>query len=606
MDRMLSRVRRALLALVALLLAGAPATGAFADDGGGHGRHGRQLFIYQMQPSTLDAAAAAALAGRLGLSPVGQGTTPGTAPASDGGPGAFADAGGHVRMLFADGGVKIFPDLTKPPNPNGPPGRGGALRMALEFLNGAGGMQGAMREFKVGEIVTLTEQPGQVVPAGAAGLTGGTSELPAVQTGQAVDVLRTVEFRRQLDGLDVFGPTSILSVDVGAGGVVGGVIDLRPVAPTGTPVQIISRGDATKQFIQQFPYPVQVGGDDGEEDAGTTHAASVAGGAAAGAFVGRLVSTRLIYYEQGGPYLQPAYLFSVVLTGPLGTRTGLTWLLPAVQKTPEPILNFPVVEGPRPLLPETSTFLPTLACQAPTTIQYGRYLLRDDDSGWLVDAQGFGANIDAANATLRFWDPLRPTVTNAQFYWNYPWLWEPTGSPATDDSPSFPGSVNFALIEGHGAPWLITTEKNCCDVIDLPNITGFGGYHNPAELTDYVVWQSCDVIPAPGDPYGGDFRSPASPWDVWFTIFQGMRGTYGYHTTMNIWNGVAKAFGGDLGWGAGNLSAWFTECNNNVFHHGGGWNYGSAVLISGQEGDSLYDTCPLPPPGSLTIWWQHP
>ena len=106
--------------------------------------------------------------------------------------------------------------------------------------------------------MTLTEQPGQMGPAGTAGLAGGTSQLPAVQIGQAVDVLRTVEFRRQLDGLDVFGPTSILSVDVGAGGVTGGVIDLRPVAPTGTPVQIISRSDATKQFIQQFPYPVKV------------------------------------------------------------------------------------------------------------------------------------------------------------------------------------------------------------------------------------------------------------------------------------------------------------------------------------------------------------
>ncbi len=607
MDRMLSRVRRALLALVALLLAGAPATGAFADDGGGHGRHGRQLFIYQMQPSTLDAAAAAALAGRLGLSPVGQGTTPGTAPASDGGPGAFADAGGHVRMLFADGGVKIFPDLTKPPNPNGPPGRGGALRMALEFLNGAGGMQGAMREFKVGEIVTLTEQPGQVVPAGAAGLTGGTSELPAVQTGQAVDVLRTVEFRRQLDGLDVFGPTSILSVDVGAGGVVGGVIDLRPVAPTGTPVQIISRGDATKQFVQQFPYPVKVGGDDdAEEDAGTVHAAAVTGGAAATGFVGRLVSARLIYYEQGGPYLQPAYLFSVVLIGPLGTRDGVTWLLPAVQRTPEPIRNFPVLDLPPAAQPgQGSPPLPP-ACAVPEAIQYGRYVLRDDATGWLTDAQGFGANIDGANTGLRFWDPARPTVTNAQFYWNYPWLWEPTGSPATDQSPFFPGSVNVALIEGHGLPWWISTEKNCCDVIDLRNITGFGGYHDPGELTDYVIWQSCDVIPAPGDPYGGNYISPATPWDVWFTVFQGMRGTYGYRTTMNIWNGVGAAFGGDLGWGAANLPAWFTECDNNVFHHGGGWNYGSAVVVSGQEGDSLYDTCPLPPPGSLTIWWQHP
>ena len=61
-----------------------------------------------------------------------------------------------------------------------------------------------------------------------------------------------------------------------------------------------------------------------------------------------------------------------------------------------------------------------------------------------------------------------------------------------------------------------------------------------------------------------------------------------------------------MGFGAQNLSAWFSECNANVFGHNGGWNYGSAVLIAGHEGDTIYDTCPLPPPGTLTIWWQHP
>jgi hypothetical protein len=183
---------------------------------------------------------------------------------------------------------------------------------------------------------------------------------------------------------------------------------------------------------------------------------------------------------------------------------------------------------------------------------------------------------------------------------------EPAGAPATDQSPFFPGSVNVAPIEGHGLPWWISTEKNCCDVIDLIQITGFGGYHDPGELSDYMIWQSCDVIPAPCDLYGGNFVSPATPWDVWFNMFQRMRGTYGYRTTMNIWNGVGEAFGDDLGWGAANLSAWFTQCNNNIFHHGSYWNYGRAVLVSGQEGDALYDACALPPPRSLTIWWQHP
>ena len=417
--------------------------------------------------------------------------------------------------------------------------------------------------------------------------------------------MRRVEFVRQLDGLDVFGPTSVLSVDIGAGGVAGGAINLRGIGKHGPKVSIISRGDAIKQFMAQFPYPVSTGNGGDDQDGGTS-ASAMAAPAAAG-LQGTLLSTRLIYYEQGGQFIQPAYLFNVLIVGPTGARAGLNWLIPAVTDTPEPINNRPVFDLPDPFAPGPGNPPLPPACVVPDAIQFGRYLLRDDDAGWLRDAQGFGANIEATNTFARvFLSKPFPPMNDAQFFWNYPWLWEPTGSPATDQSPSFPGSVHIALIEGHGLPWWISTEKNCCDVIDLTQITGFGGYHTPGELTDYVIWQSCSVVPAPGDPYGGNYASPASPFDVWFTIFQGLRGTYGYRSEMNIWNGVGMAFASDIGFGVANLTAWFNECNNNVFHHGNGWNYGSAVLISGQEGDTLYDTCALPPPGSLTIWWQHP
>ena len=596
----------AFLSLAALVLAAVPVGTAFADkDGGGGNRHDR-YHIYTLLPPLVNVSGAIAIAASFGLTPVGQGSTPGAVgPGPNQEPIAFEDAAGHVRGLFGDGSVRIFPDLTHPPGPNALPNRRDTRRMATEFVSQIGGSGGA-GELAVGGIVTLTEQPAQMGPAAGAAGTGVSGQLlPAVQVGQAVDVLRTVEFVRVLDGLEVYGPTSILSLDAGAGGVAGGSIGLRPIAPGGREVQIISKRDAFKQFMAQFPYPVTLGDDDAA-DAGAGEPATAKAAAAANGLSGRLRSQQLIYYEQGQQFVQPAYLFNVVLVGPTGLHTGINFLVPAVQRTPEPILNFPILDLPPADQPGQG--FPPLppACAVPQTIQYGRYVLRDDSPGWLVDAQGFGANIDGANAALRFWVPTMPAVTNAQFYWNYPWLWQPAGSPPTDQSPNFPGSVNFALIEGHGAPWLITTEMNCCDVIHLPQITGFGGYHTPGELTDYVVWQSCDVIPAPGDPYGGDYVSPATPFDVWFSMFQGMRGTYGYHTTMAIWNGVAKAFGGDLGWGAQNLSAWFSECNNGVFHHDNGWNYGSAVLISGQEGDTLYDTCPLPPPGSLTIWWQHP
>jgi hypothetical protein len=583
------RWRRCVLPFVLIVTASMWASQARAKN---DSERGHRFFMYQLTGPVLTQANAQALADSMRFVPL-------VDPAVGGGAMAFTDANGVVRLLFSDGGIRFFPDLGGGTNP--PPSRGQAMQMAKTWL-GSMGLPMRGNELRVEGVVTLSNEPATMAPTPTG--VGGP-----ISTGPQMDVLRTVEFVRIMDGLEIRGPDSTLSVDLGGGGIAGGSFAIEGVSPTGTPVDIINRAEATKQFLSEFPYAVQVG-DDGDDDQGVDgdgdESAPPTSQPTAGAETGRLVSVKLIYYEQGEQFLQPAYLFRVVLTSPEGLNTGMTWLVPAVQNTPEPIVNQPRLDLPPAVEPIPSTFIPPPICVQPTDIKYGRYVLRQDSDGWLVDAQGFGANIDATNTARRFFFPGTPPVTDYQFYWNYPWLWEPSGSPATDSSPYYPGSVNLALIEGHGAPWEITTLKNCCDIIDLPFITGFGGYHDPAELTDYVIWQSCDVIPAPGDPYGGDYASPASPFDVWFHMFQGMRGTYGYHTTMGIWNGVAKAFGGDLGWGAQNLSAWFTECNTGVQHHDGGWNYGAVVLVSGHEGDTLYDTCPLPPPGSLTIWWQHP
>jgi len=578
------------LAMAALVLAGA----ARADQGHGHGR---RLLVYQLLPAIQTPEEAVREAAVFGLQPLGNQT-----PAGVPGGMVFGDAAGHVRMIFADGSVRLFPNLDPEAPP--PPPRGQALRMVWDLAGKLGLMRRGQPELHVGEITTLSNQGGEM-QAGQPGTTGGGGTLVI---GPQHDVLRNVQLVRQLGGMDVLGPTSILSFDVGAGGIAGASISLRPIDPKGTPMEVISPDEALRQFQQEFPYPVTIGRHDDDDDNGGAGQSDATGGTAAAGdqTTGRLVSQRMIYYEQGMQVLQPAYLFMVLTTGPGGMTAGHTWLVPAVRNTPEPIVNRLLPSNELPILAAPDLINPVPICVQPEKIKYGRYLLRNDDPGWTVDTQGFRTNIDATNALIRTFVPSLPPVDNAQYYWNYPWLWEPTGSPATDFSPSFPGSVNVALIEGHGGQWIISTLSNCCDVIDLPKITGFGGYHTPSELTDYVIWQSCDVVPAPGDPYGFNYVSPASPFDVWFGMFDGMRGTYGYRTTMNIWNGVGAKFGGDLGIGAANLSAWFTECSNNVFHHGGGWNYGSAVLISGHEGDSLYDTCPLPPPGSLTIWWQHP
>jgi hypothetical protein len=74
---------------------------------------------------------------------------------------------------------------------------------------------------------------------------------------------------------------------------------------------------------------------------------------------------------------------------------------------------------------------------------------------------------------------------------------------------------------------------------------------------------------------------------------------------MNIDNKVGGAFGADIGSGVSVLASWLTMTDNNKYHHDNGSNYASAVIVSGHEGDTIFDTGPLSA-DSLTIWWMHP
>jgi hypothetical protein len=74
---------------------------------------------------------------------------------------------------------------------------------------------------------------------------------------------------------------------------------------------------------------------------------------------------------------------------------------------------------------------------------------------------------------------------------------------------------------------------------------------------------------------------------------------------MDINNRVGRGFGGDIGSGVWVLASWLEMTDNNVFHHDNGWNYASAVIASGHEGDTIFDTDPLKV-DSLTLWWMHP
>jgi len=296
------------------------------------------------------------------------------------------------------------------------------------------------------------------------------------------------------------------------------------------------------------------------------------------------------------------YRFIVRVLGPKGPVGDYVRLVAAARETPEPVLNQSHPAQAPPLIPKR--LARERPVKGPDPIDYGMYVVRNDSSDWVDDAWEFHVGFDAGNGLGRFFFGFPPTQVT-QYYWDYQWLWE-AGGGEPDLSQFFVGAVNFAIIEGHGLPWWISTRSNCCDVIDLNQIAGYGGFNGKGGQTDYIVWKSCSVIPAPGDSYGGDYSSPHSPFDVWWGIFKGLRGTYGFRSEMWIDDDISQGFAFDIGVGAASLSAWFHATDNCKWDHSSGMEYGSAVLVSGHEGDRAYDTAPLSPPGSLTIWWQHP
>jgi hypothetical protein len=375
-------------------------------------------------------------------------------------------------------------------------------------------------------------------------------------------------------------------VDVGEKEVSGVVATMRPlVKGRRQEVQVISREEAAAEFEKRFALETYEWSRSNPE------------------FRAKVTAVDLIYYEQGLRYIQPVYRFTIRVANSHGTVGNYIRLIAAAKQSPELVLNrnHPALAGP---LSPRGTGLKKEPEDGPDPINYGVYVVRNDSTDWVDDGWEFHEGFDGGNAIARLIFGLPPTQMT-QYYWNHEWLWE-AGGGEPDLSQFFVGAVNFAVIEGHGLPWWISTSKNCCDVIDLRSIAGYGAFNGKRGQTDYIVWKSCSVIPAPGDPYGTNYQSPASPFDVWFTIFQGMRGTYGFRTEMWIDDDISLPFAMNIGVGAANLASWLHATDNCKWDHSSGFEYGSAVLISGHEGDRAYDTTPLPVPGSLTIWWQHP
>jgi hypothetical protein len=390
-----------------------------------------------------------------------------------------------------------------------------------------------------------------------------------------VAVLQTVSFQRNLDKKPMMGKGSQLTVDLAKGGqVVGFNRTWNQVVKSSINPEFYSEGDVYNAIEGMVKQRIL------------------------GASQITVKKPHLIYYGNDGKYVVPAYFFTAVISSPgIAQKSYFAGVVAAAKNSPEAIM--PLTKEPEmPLTaqaPAKNQLLNKPVSVAANDPTVGRYVVRDDSSDWVSDANEFKDGLNAGH------QGNFPAITFGDYYWDEPSYW------TTSDN-AYVNKWNIALMEGHGNTWLFTTEKNCCDVVNL-NSTSQPGYGNlSGNSMRYLILKGCAIIPAPIDR--SDWATP------WWRIFKGLHQAVGFRTEMYIDDDISQDFGSYLAQNCQVIDSLFC-CTDNCGAYQwerfwGSWGdeiygYGSAVVIPGYDYDGIYDTGAAPPATSagLTIWWQH-
>jgi len=379
-----------------------------------------------------------------------------------------------------------------------------------------------------------------------------------------------VSARRFVAGLPVEGPGSRALLTISSGGVVEGLTRSWKTAKTLNTVHPLSNAQQVRDEITRQLQPVLKGAD------------------------AVVDSISLAYYDGNGAFLQPVYRFTVHVhsqTGGTSSKTTDNFLIGYVPfaKALEPLPSLDASGGASPTAPVLAP-KNSMLFNASFTLSVGRYVVRNDDPGWVNDANAFWNSLSSAQPYL---------FSNSQYYWAGP-------DEFTTQKDLFVNSVNLALNEVHGDWWYFTTYQNWGDGVNLWDIPypGYGPSAN-GSLADWVL-HSCEMVPSPDDTAG---------WvGPWFTIFGGMRNVVGYRTIMYINDGAGGPYGTSLGSLAPVVSSWLNDVMSlNAYSgqptsaaHGGivrPMGRPCAVSMSGHENDSVLAVSWLPRATNLTIYW---
>jgi hypothetical protein len=254
------------------------------------------------------------------------------------------------------------------------------------------------------------------------------------RVGAAADHLAVARVRRYVDGIPVVGKGSQATVAVSADGVEAVNLHWRAAEVVGEVSGTdIDPGRVAELIVEDLRVVAE------EEDI-------------------RVESIELVYYDGDQKFIQPAFRYRAAYGGDDRPTGRLVGYVPAVRLFEDLPVTIPVQQEmpnePKPhaqVRPRNNR--PTI----------GRYVVRQDNAGWVASANSFLSGLHAAS----FFNPSFAPI-DRQYYWAEPRLF-------TDENHEFVDGVQVALTEVHGNWGLFTTLKN--------NPTSSGSAASPATGT---------------------------------------------------------------------------------------------------------------------------
>ncbi len=324
----------------------------------------------------------------------------------------------------------------------------------------------------------------------------------------------------------------------------------------------------------------------------------------------QVLTVGIVYYDDDGEQMNPAYRLTarVHTNPPVGQRAGsddyVVLYAPYGNAPLSPTLNPTGGEQPRNANPNTGQLVPDKSAIAEGDPTVGRYVVRNDNAGWVNNANGFWTGLTFPFGNAAF--------TNSQYFWAYPWEF-------TTNQASYINSVQVGLTEAHGDWWFFTTYQNWGDGVNIDTIPASGGYGsaNHGHL-NYWILHSCEVVASAADapcPAGSPRTDTRTWYHNWFNVFKGLHTVVGYRTIMYINDGVGFPFGLRLQWGQPVISSWFNAVLSDSDYFGNpmaqahcGLNYPmgkpSAVTVCGHSNDTIFNQENIPAASCLTNFWQ--